>query len=82
MRPFTIPHSLKMIRLCPTATVVISAFSSLVFAEEDLGAMWGTAEEEAKYYPIVNIPIPPTVPMRPGGSKTMASGVSGWKSSS
>lgn len=33
---------------------------------EDLGAMWGTAEEEAKYYPITNIPIPADIPMRPG----------------
>lgn len=39
--------------------------SSLVQAEE-LGKMWGTAEEEAKYYPIVDIPIPANVPMRPG----------------
>ena len=29
---------------------------------EDLGAMWGTAEAEAKYYPLIDIPIPPEVP--------------------
>lgn len=45
-------------------TAVISV-SSLLHAE-DLGKMWGTAEEEAKYYPIVDIPIPTDVPMRPG----------------
>ena len=33
---------------------------------EDLGAMWGTAEAEAKYYPLIDIPIPPEVPMHPG----------------
>ena len=33
---------------------------------QELGVMWGTSEEENKYYKIVNIPIPPEVPMRPG----------------
>ena len=33
---------------------------------QELGAMWGTSEEENKYYKIVSIPIPPEVPMRPG----------------
>ena len=36
--------------------------------------MWGTAAEEAKYYPIVNIPIPSTVPMRPGGLEVLPDG--------
>ena len=43
-------------------------------AAEDLGEMWGTAAEEAKYYPIVDIPIPPTVPMRPGGLEILPDG--------
>lgn len=43
-------------------------------AEDDLGAMWGTAAEEAKYYPIVNIPIPIAVPMRPGGLESLPDG--------
>lgn len=43
-------------------------------AEEDLGEMWGTAAEEAKYYPIVNIPIPPGVPMRPGSFENLPDG--------
>ena len=43
-------------------------------AEDDLGAMWGTAAEEAKYYPIVNIPIPAAVPMRPGGLEILPDG--------
>ena len=43
-------------------------------AAEDLGAMWGTAEEEAKYYPLVDIPIPPGVPMRPGSFEILPDG--------
>jgi hypothetical protein len=43
-------------------------------AEEELGAMWGTAEAEAKYYPITNIAIPPEVPMRPGGFDILPDG--------
>ena len=43
-------------------------------AAEDLGEMWGTAAEEAKYYPITTIPIPPTVPMRPGGLEFLPDG--------
>ena len=41
---------------------------------EDLGARWGTAAAEAKYYPIVDIPIPSTVPMRPGGLEVLPDG--------
>jgi hypothetical protein len=50
------------------------AFAPLLRGAEDLGAMWGTAAEEAKYYPIVNIPIPSTVPMRPGGLEFLPDG--------
>ena len=49
------------------------AITPLLHAE-DLGAMWGTAAEEAKYYPIVNIPIPTGVPMRPGGLEILPDG--------
>ena len=57
----------------------ILTFTALVLAphvraDEDLGEMWGTAAEEAKYYPIVNIPIPSTVPLRPGGLESMPDG--------
>jgi hypothetical protein len=45
-----------------------------VLIAEELGAMWGTAAEEARYYPIVNIPIPATVPMRPGGLEILPDG--------
>lgn len=43
-------------------------------AAEELGAMWGTAAAEANYYPIVNIPIPPEVPMRPGSFENLPDG--------
>ena len=55
------------------AVVAISC-APLLRAEEDLGAMWGTAAEEAKYYPIVNIPIPTGVPMRPGSFEILPDG--------
>ena len=35
-------------------------------AQEDLGAMWGTAEEESKYYKLTQIPIPETIPLKVG----------------
>lgn len=50
------------------------SLSAPLHAAEDLGEMWGTAAEEAKYYPIVNIPIPPTVPLRPGGLEILPDG--------
>jgi hypothetical protein len=43
-------------------------------AGEDLGAMWGTEQAEAEYYPIVTIPIPSAVPMRPGGFEILPDG--------
>lgn len=54
-------------------TFVALAFTRFLHAEE-LGDMWGTAAEEAKYYPIVNVPIPPRVPMRPGGFEILPDG--------
>lgn len=55
--------------LALTALVLTSALPA-----EDLGAMWGTAAAEAKYYPVVDIPIPSTVPMRPGGLEVLPDG--------
>ena len=40
-------------------------------ADEDLGSMWGTAEREAEYYPITEIPIPGEVPMRVGSFEVL-----------
>ena len=50
------------------------ASAPLLLADEDLGGMWGTAREEAKYYPLVNIPIPPEVPLRPGSFEILPDG--------
>ena len=41
---------------------------------EDLGGMWGTASEEAKYYPIVTIPVPQGLPMRVGSFDVLPDG--------
>jgi len=43
-------------------------------AEEDLGAMWGTAQDESQYYPIVDIPVPSGVPLQPGGMEVLPDG--------
>lgn len=59
-----------VIALCLAALLA----SPLPGAQEDLGAQWGTAKEEAKYYPIVGIPIPPQVPLRPGGLEVLPDG--------
>ena len=60
-----------MRRLCLALAALVG--TPLAFAE-DLGAMWGTAAAEAKYYPIVDIPIPSTVPLRPGGLEILPDG--------
>jgi hypothetical protein len=54
--------------------LLVLAFAPLLRADDELGAPWGTAEEEAKYYPIVTIPIPPQVPLRPGGLEALPDG--------
>ncbi len=54
------------------ALLALSITSSL--PAEELGEMWGSAEEEANYYPIVDIPIPPEVPMRTGSFEILPDG--------
>ncbi len=63
MKPLTLLILLQTLALTP-----------FLRAEEDLGAMWGTAAEEAKYYPIVNLLIPTGVPLRPGGLEILPDG--------
>ena len=63
-----------MVNMRYRIALLASVITPLLHAEEDLGAMWGTAAEEAKYYPIVNIPIPTGVPMRPGGLEVLPDG--------
>jgi len=55
-------------------TVIVAFSNVLQLHAEELGETWGTAKEEAKYYPIVNIPIPPEVPMRPGSFEILPDG--------
>ncbi len=56
-------------------TIAVAALSLAPhILAEDLGEMWGTSAEEAKYYPIVNMPIPPGVPMRPGSFEILPDG--------
>ena len=58
------------------AAMLVMAFGLLttVQAEEDLGAMWGTAEAEAKYYPLVDIPIPAEIPLGAGSFDVLPDG--------
>ena len=48
------------------AFILVLVWTQKRAESQELGAMWGTAEEEKKYYTITNIPIPPGIPMRPG----------------
>lgn len=48
--------------------------NSICAADEDLGAMWGTAEEEDKYYKLVRIPIPDHVPLKVGSFDVLPDG--------
>src|SRR5439155_274633 len=63
-----------MVRTHYIMALLALVITPLFCAGEDLGAMWGSAQEEAKCYPIVNIPIPPQVPMRPGGFEILPDG--------
>jgi hypothetical protein len=62
------------VKTCLLGALTVGAAVSVLRAEEELGAMWGTAQEEAKYYPIVDIPIPSGVPLQPGGLEVLPDG--------
>ena len=53
--------------------LVFSQASSSALAK-DLGAMWGTAKEESKYYKLVSIPIPKAVPLKVGSFDVLPDG--------
>ncbi|NND99975.1 MAG: hypothetical protein HKN47_21870 [Pirellulaceae bacterium] len=53
---------------------MIAACVASVARGEELGEMWGTAEREADYYAIVDIPIPGGVPMRAGSFDVLPDG--------
>ena len=54
--------------------LLVASLASQIAIGEDLGGMWGTAEEENKYYKLVDIPIPGEVPLRPGSFDILADG--------
>ncbi|MGY8688180.1 MAG: hypothetical protein ACKVHP_10660 [Verrucomicrobiales bacterium] len=54
--------------------VIIGLWAMQSAHSEELGAIWGTAEEESKYYALVDIPIPAEVPMRPGSFDILPDG--------
>ena len=56
------------------ATLLVLMAGMDLQAEEELGALWGTADEESKYYPIVDIPVPSGVPLQPGGMEVLPDG--------
>lgn len=41
---------------------------------DDLGAMWGTAKEESRYYKLVRIPIPDHIPLKVGSFDILPDG--------
>lgn len=60
----------KMLLLC-LATLVVPRVAC---GEEELGAMWGTASEEAKYYRLVSVPIPEEIPLKAGSFDILSDG--------
>lgn len=63
-----------MVNTLRTAAFLALVLAPLLRGDEELGAMWNTAAEEAKYYPLVNIPIPGGIPMRPGSFEILPDG--------
>ena len=55
-----------MKRIWWTIGAALALWAAGARGAEDLGAMWGTAEAEAGYYPLTEIPIPAGVPLKAG----------------
>ena len=51
--------------------VAMIGSSNLVSAQQPLGEYWGTAEEESKYYEIVEIPIPDEMALEAGSFEVL-----------
>ena len=49
-------------------------FVSTALRAQELGSMWGTADQEQKYYKLVSIPIPEGVPLRAGSFDILPDG--------
>lgn len=62
--------SLRVTRWIVFATLLVSATAGPLRAET-LGEYWGTAEEESKYYKIVEVPIPDAVALEAGSFEVM-----------
>jgi hypothetical protein len=54
--------------------LLVAGLANFSLAEEELGEMWGTATEEEKYYKLVSIPIPETVPLKAGSFDILPDG--------
>ena len=70
MKPYLIILGKKLYLGVIAVLIMTLPFNNNGQAQE-LGAMWGTSDEENKYYKITNIPIPPEVPMRPGSFEVL-----------
>ncbi|MBD3672148.1 MAG: hypothetical protein HUJ26_01365 [Planctomycetaceae bacterium] len=53
------------------ALLVVLGLVNLATAQQPLGEYWGTAEEEAKYYRIVEIPIPDDMALEAGSFEVL-----------
>ena len=56
------------------AIVIGLFFSAAAAPAADLGAMWGTAEREEKYYKLVSMPTPDQVPRKAGSLDILPDG--------
>ncbi len=70
---FPTPFLMHLTKLTLRMALLV-VLTNATIAQEDLGTMWGTAEAEAEFYPIVDIPIPPEVPMHPGSFEFLPDG--------
>ena len=64
---------MRIIALLATCQIVLLLHAVSAPAEE-LGEMWGTAEEEAKYYKLVEVPIPDNIPLKVGSFDVLPDG--------
>ncbi len=55
-------------------TLVLFCMLTSSLQAQELGAMWGTAQEESKYYKLVSIPIPAEVPLKAGSFDILPDG--------
>ena len=54
--------------------LAIYCLSACQVHAEDLGSMWGTAQEESKYYELVSVPIPEHIPLQVGSFDVLPDG--------